>query len=113
MSAAFSEFLGRKQALRGLPEVGAAKVRIVGAMNTDLIARLPVRPPMTSDLDIYRSAKLLIDQHGEDASVRVSQPSKLASKPRLAIGRGARWLRVLKAVKELQRTRPRRDEATH
>ncbi len=22
---------------------------------------------MTSDLDIYRSAKLLIDQHGEDA----------------------------------------------
>ncbi len=67
MSAAFSEFLGRKQALRGLPEVGAAKVRIVGAMNTDLIARLPVRP-MTSDLDIYRSAKLLIDKHGEDAS---------------------------------------------
>ncbi len=25
---------------------------------------------MTSDLDIYRSAKLLIDQHGEDAAVQ-------------------------------------------
>ena len=24
---------------------------------------------MTSDLDIYRSAKLLIDQHGEDAAI--------------------------------------------
>ena len=24
---------------------------------------------MTSDLDIYRSAKLLIDQHGEDAPI--------------------------------------------
>ena len=26
---------------------------------------------ITSDLDIYRSAKLLIDQHGEDADVEV------------------------------------------
>ena len=26
--------------------------------------------PVTTDLDIYRSAKLLIDQHGEDASTQ-------------------------------------------
>ncbi len=112
MSAAFSEFLGRKQALRGLPEVGAAKVRIVGAMNTDLIARLPVRPPMTSDLDIYRSAKLLIDKHGEDAS---GFAAKQAGKQAKAGDREehAVWLRVLKAVMELQRTRPRRGEPTH
>ena len=25
--------------------------------------------PVTSDLNIYRSAKLLIDQHGEDAQI--------------------------------------------
>ncbi len=28
---------------------------------------------MTSDLDIYRSAKLLIDQHGEDAPIFAAQ----------------------------------------
>ncbi len=25
--------------------------------------------PLTSDLDIYRSAKLLIDQHGDEAAI--------------------------------------------
>ncbi len=28
---------------------------------------------MTSDLDIYRSAKLLINQHGEDAPIFAAQ----------------------------------------
>ena len=27
---------------------------------------------MVSDLDIYRSAKLLIDQHGEDAAIEAA-----------------------------------------
>ncbi len=35
--------------------------------------------PLTSDLDIYRSAKLLIDQHGEDAfGFAVKQADKRA-----------------------------------
>ena len=67
---------------------------------------------MTSNLDIYRSAKLLIDQHGEDAAIHAAmQADKLAE----ADDRKGRrvWLRVIKAVEELQRTRPRRDEPTH
>jgi hypothetical protein len=31
------------------------------------------RSPMTSDPDIYRAAKLLIDQHGEDAPLRAAE----------------------------------------
>ncbi len=67
---------------------------------------------MVDDLDIDRSAKLLIDQHGEEAAfVAAMQADKLAE----AGDREGQavWLRIGKAVEELQRTRPRRDEPTH
>ncbi len=67
---------------------------------------------MTYDLDIYRSAKLLIDQHGEEASgFAVKQADKQAEggdRVGLAV-----WMWVLSAIEELQRTRPRREEPTH
>ncbi len=28
---------------------------------------------MTSDIDIYRSARLLIDRHGDEAAIRVAE----------------------------------------
>ena len=59
-----------------------------------------------------RSAKLLIDQHGDDAPIFAAmQADKLAE----AGDREGRrvWLRVIKAIEELQRTRPRRDEPRH
>ncbi len=60
---------------------------------------------MPSEIDIYRSARLLIDQHGEDA-VRhaATQADKLAE----AGDREGRrvWLRILSAVKELQQREP-------
>ena len=28
---------------------------------------------MTSDLDVYRAAKVLVDEHGEDAPIRAAQ----------------------------------------
>ncbi len=56
---------------------------------------------MTYDLDIYRSAKLLIDQHGEDASgFAVKQADKRAEAGDLD-GRATR-LRVVRAIKELR-----------
>ena len=70
------------------------------------------RAGMTSDLDIYCSAKLLIDQHGEDAPIFAAmQADKLAE----AGNREGRrvWLRVLKAVEVLERTQPKREEPTH
>ncbi len=66
---------------------------------------------MTSDLDIYRSAKLLIDQHGEDASTFATMQADKRAGAGDVEGRAV-WLRVLKAIEELQRTRPRHDEAT-
>lgn len=65
---------------------------------------------MTSDLDIYRSAAVLIRQHGEDAALEA------ASRAGAMLERGdvegqAVWKRILAAVKELQR-RERPEGAT-
>ncbi len=60
---------------------------------------------MTYDLDIYRSAKLLIDQHGKDASgFAVKQADKQAEAGDME-GKAV-WLRILNAVKELQQREP-------
>jgi hypothetical protein len=59
---------------------------------------------MTFDLDIWRSAKLLVDQHGADAPIRAAQQAD----ERLAAGDiegRAAWLRILAAVKELTATK--------
>ena len=34
---------------------------------------VPAKLPMIPDLDIYRAAKLLVDQHGEDAPIRAAE----------------------------------------
>ncbi len=67
---------------------------------------------MISDLDIYRSAKLLIKQHGEDAAIHVAIQADACSEKGDLEGKAV-WLRVIKAIKELQRTRPGGDEPTH
>jgi hypothetical protein len=56
---------------------------------------------MTSDLDIYRTAKLLIDQHGEDAALHAGmRGDELLDKGDLD-GRAV-WRRILAAVEEMQ-----------
>ncbi len=61
---------------------------------------------MTSNLEIYRSAKLLIDRHGDDA---VIEAAMMADK---MLGTGdldglATWNRILRAIEELRaRERP-------
>ncbi len=67
---------------------------------------------MTSDLDIYRSAKLLIDQHGEDAARHAAMCGNTFLEAGDMEG-GRVWLNIVDAIKELQRTRPRGDEPTH
>ena len=59
---------------------------------------------MPSDLDIYRSAKLLIDQHGEDAPIFAAmRVDKLFAAGDLD---GSRvWKRVLRAIKVLAEDR--------
>ncbi len=56
--------------------------------------------PMTSDLDIYRSANELIEQHGDDAPIHAAMRADEC----LAAGDmegEAVWLRIVKAVEEL------------
>ena len=55
---------------------------------------------MTSDLDIYRSAHLLIKRHGDDAAIEAA----MRADERLAAGDmegEAVWLRIGKAIEEL------------
>ncbi len=67
---------------------------------------------MTSDLDIYRSARLLIDQHGEDAARHAAKRADALLEAGDMEGKAV-WLNIREAIEELQRTQPRRDEPTH
>ncbi len=60
---------------------------------------------MVSEIDIYRSAKLLVDQHGEDASLEAAmRADKLLAAGDMDAKRA--WVRIMRAVEELQRKRP-------
>jgi len=67
---------------------------------------------MTSDLDIWRSARLLIKQHGADAELiacrRVDDMIELGAPE----GEAA-WKNILSAIRELQRSDRRDDEGVH
>ena len=58
---------------------------------------------MTSEIDVYRSAHALIQQHGEGAAIQA------AMKTDAMLGKGdldaaAVWRRIVAAVNELQRS---------
>ncbi len=55
---------------------------------------------MTSDLDIYRSANELIEQHGEDAPLHAAMRADELMEAGDMEGRAV-WLRIVKAVEEL------------
>ncbi len=58
-----------------------------------------------SEIDIWRSARLLVDQHGADAPIRAAQRADELLAAGDVEGRAA-WLRILGAIKELMATRP-------
>ncbi len=65
---------------------------------------------MTSDLDIYRTASVLIREHGDDAALKAAQPADAVLEKGRLDGQRV-WKRVLAAVKEIQRQEPREGEA--
>ena len=67
---------------------------------------------MTSDLDIYRTANVLIREHGEDASLEAAQRAD-AMLEKGCLGGQRVWKRVLAAVKEIQRQELREGEAVN
>ncbi len=67
---------------------------------------------MTSDLDIYRAANELIEQHGDAADIEAA----MRADERLAAGDmegEAVWLRIVKAVEELLSEERPSDEKVH
>ena len=60
---------------------------------------------MIPDLDIYRSANLIVKHHGDDAPIHAAmQADVMLDKGDL--GGFAVWTRILRAVEELQRAEP-------
>ena len=65
---------------------------------------------MTSDLDIYRTASVLIREHGDEAD-RVAATRADSFLEAGDMASSAVWRRVLKAIKEIWREEPREGEA--
>ena len=65
---------------------------------------------MIPDLDIYRSAQVLVKHHGEDAPIQAAMRAD-AMLDRADLDGYAVWRRILRAVEELQGTKPKPGEA--
>ena len=57
---------------------------------------------VTDDIDIYRTAKLLVDRHGNDAQIHVGMRADQLMESGDMDGRAV-WLRIKTAVEELMR----------
>ncbi len=60
---------------------------------------------MPSEIDIYRSSRLLIDQHGEDAPIFAAQKADKCLESGDLDGKAV-WMGVIRAIKELLNHQP-------
>ncbi len=67
---------------------------------------------MIPDLDIYRSAQVLVKRHGPDAPIHAAMRADAMLEAGDLDG-VAVWRRVLRAVEELQGAGPKPGEAVH
>ncbi len=67
---------------------------------------------MTSDLDIYRTANVLIREHDDEAALEAAQCADAMLEKGSLDGQRV-WKRVLAAVKEIQRQELREGEAVN
>ena len=65
---------------------------------------------MATDIDIYRPAKLYIDQHGDQAALQAAMQSDTLLEAGDMEG-AATWRKIIKAIEVLQATEP--DGAVH
>ncbi len=65
---------------------------------------------MTSDLDIYRSANVLVKRHGQDAPIRVAMRADAMLESGDLDGCGV-WKRILRAIEEMGNTTPGANQA--
>ena len=67
---------------------------------------------MTSEIDVYRSAHALIQQHGEAAAIEAAMKAD-AMLEQGDLDGAAVWRRIVAAVNELQRTEPKPGKRWH
>ena len=67
---------------------------------------------MIPDLDIYRSAQVLVKHHAQDAPIHAAMRAD-AMLEKGDLDGYAVWKRILRAVEELQGTEPKSGEAVH
>ncbi len=67
---------------------------------------------MIPDLDIYRSAQVLVKRHGQNAPIEAAMRAD-AMLEIGDLGGYAAWRQILRAVGELQGTAPKPGEAVH
>ena len=67
---------------------------------------------MTSDLDIYRTASVLIREHGDQADLVAAERADGFLEAGDVDGCSV-WKRVLAAIKEIQRDEPREGETVN
>ncbi len=67
---------------------------------------------MIPDLDIYRSAQVLVKSHGQDAPIQAAMRAD-AMLDKGDLDGYAVWKRILRAVEELQRVEPRPGGKVH
>ena len=60
---------------------------------------------MPDEIDIYRSANLLIEQHGDDAPIFAAQQADRCLEAGDLDGKAV-WMRVIGAIKELLNQQP-------
>jgi len=61
---------------------------------------------MTIDIDIFRSARLLVVQHGEDAAIHAAQRADEMLDQGDLDGRNV-WVRIIEAIHEMRDVEPR------
>lgn len=62
------------------------------------------------EIDIWRTAKILIDAHGDNAWLQAAQRADHALEDGNRDAESV-WMRVLKAIEELQRQQPKPSES--
>ncbi len=67
---------------------------------------------MISDLDVYRSAQLIVERHGDGAPIEAAMKVDAMLEKGDIDGQAA-WLRILRAVKELLLAQPDKGDVVH
>ena len=67
---------------------------------------------MTSEIDVYRSAKQFIDQHGDEAAIQAAYRAD-AMLNRGDLDGAVVWRRIVAVINELQREEPGPGERRH